>query len=135
MALYNDRGFNHETMMRLDPELDIDPNNINVGQMVRADTLNRLAFVELEYYQKHRTFKGVHPIVSRYRLYNELNRLRHSDPDQFMKDLVNTNKSITRYESLIRTGKHRDTEERVQWESLIQQFQNKLEIMKELISS
>ena len=122
-------------MIELDTELDTDPNDNNIGQMVKADTLNRLAFVELEYYEKHGTFKGDHPIVRRYRLLNKLNRLRRNDPGQFTKDMVNASKGITRYQSLIRTEKHKDLEERVTWENLIKEYQEKLEIMEELISS
>lgn len=122
-------------MIELDPELDKDPNDNNIGQMVGADARNRLAFVELEHYQEHHTFKGDHPIVSRYKLLNELNRLRYSDPDQFMKDLINASKGITRYQSMIKTSKFKDDQERVLWETMIKQFKEKLQIMQDLISS
>lgn len=121
-------------MIELDTILDSDPTDDNVGQMVRADALNRLAFVELEHYEKNKTFKGDHPIVSKYKLLNRLNSLLHSDPVKFMNEVTNANKGISRYQSLIKNEKYKSVEERVQWEELIKGFAQKLEIMQNLIS-
>lgn len=51
-----------------------------------------------------------------------------------MNEMVNANKNITRYQSMINTNKYKDIEEMNAWLSIIADYTNKLSIMKRLIS-
>lgn len=134
MALYNDRVYAWERMKMIDQLLDKDPTLDNIRQMVSDDERNRLAFLELEHYQKTGTFLFKHPILSKHNLTNELEALRKASPSRFMKEMVNADKNITRYRSLINNNKFKSEEERLGWEDHIHAMSMKLDIMKELIS-
>lgn len=133
MVLYSDRVFCFENLTRLDAELDHTINNRNVSEFVRNDIRNQQAFMELEHYSKHQTFLYIHPLTKHRKLTNELDALRKAAPQRFMTELVNADKSITRYKSLIKNGKAKDTEEQQKWKDIIEQYQEKLDIMRSLI--
>lgn len=134
MVLYNDRVYAWHRMAKLDKVIDEDPSLMNISQMVKDDIRNRLAFLELEHYNKHHKFLYKHPILKDYKLHNDLDRLRKASPERFMNELVNADKNITRYESRIRNRKYRDEEEKQTWLNHIEDFKQKLEIMKKLIA-
>lgn len=133
MVLYSDRVFCFENLTRLDAELEDTINNSNVADFVRNDIRNQQAFMELEHYSKHQTFLYTHPLTKHRQLTNELDALRKAAPQRFMTELVNADKSITRYKSLIKNGKAKDTEEKQKWQDIIEQYQEKLDIMRSLI--
>jgi hypothetical protein len=134
MALYNDRVYAYERMEKLDKVIDKEPTLDNIRQMVTDDERNRLAFFELEHYQKTGAFLYKHPILVKYKLTNDLEQLRKASPERFMSELVNADKNITRYRSLIKNNKYKDEEERMAWEGHIGDLSDKLGIMKLLIS-
>ena len=134
MALYNDMAFAYERMGKLDKVLDQDPSLDNVRQMVSDDERNRLAFLELGHFNKIGTFLYKHPILKKHKLSNDLDAMRKASPDRFMSEMVNADKNITRYRSMIKNNKYRDTEECTTWEGHIKDMSEKLDIMKGLIS-
>jgi hypothetical protein len=134
MALYNDRVYAFERMAALDKVIDQDPSTMNLRQMVTDDERNHLAFLELDNFSKHGAFLYKHPILKQHKLHNELDALRRASPDRFMNEMVNADKNITRYRSMIKNNKYRDPQEKVTWEGHVKNMEEKLEIMKKLIS-
>lgn len=133
MTLYNERIYTYERMALLNNDIDEHPEL--AGQMVAEDISNHLAFVELQSYNDRGEFVYKHPILIAYKKENELEALRKSNPERFINEMVNADKAITRYKSQINTGKYKNDEERQQFEAHIASYQEKLEIMKRLISS
>mgnify|MGYP001105366304 CR=1 FL=1 len=132
MALYEDRIFAYQAMQQLDKVIDDEPEL--AGKMVAMDERNRLAFLELESYQSSKKFLYKHPILRSYKIKNKLDALRKSDPERFMKDLINASKAIARYESKINNKKYKSEEELLSWRNLIKDYKEKLELMKACIS-
>ena len=132
MVLYEDRIQCWEKMTELDVILDDQPDK--AGLMVTLDIRNRQAFDELSHYQSSKSFLYQHPLLLKYKLKNSLDALRKADPERFMKELINASKAITRYESMIKTRKYKDQEELNNWNELILSYQQKLDVMKTLIS-
>lgn len=109
-------------------------NDQQVAMFTDADTRNHLAFVELTTYQNTKAFAYLHPLLLDYKLHNELNQLRQINPEKFMNELVNANKNITRYQSLINNNKYKDEDELAKWQGIIKDCANKLDVMKKIIS-
>lgn len=135
MTLYNDRVYAYERMQALDQLLDEEPTDANISQMIDDATRNHLAFLELQNYNDHKEFLYFHPLLQEYKLQNELDRLRKSNPERFMNELVNADKSITRYRSMINNNKYKDKTELRAWQAHINSFEQKLKIMQQLIAS
>lgn len=131
--LYEDRVYAYEKMVSMDAVLD-SANDGEVIQFIDADSNNHLAFLELSYYEKHKTFLYLHPLLTRYKLEADLNELRVNNPEEFMNQSINASKSITRYQSLINNKKYKDKEEMESWLALIREYNDKLSIIKSLIS-
>jgi hypothetical protein len=121
-------------MARTDHLLDRDPSLDNIKQMISDDIRNRLAFQELEHYQKHGRFLYKHPLLKDQKLIDELDQMRKTDPERFMNELVNADKSISRYQSQLKNKKYKNDEEKLAWQELIRQYKVKLGIMKRLIA-
>jgi hypothetical protein len=134
MVLYNERSYAWERMMELDAIIDDNPTLDNVSQMVKDDIRNHLAFLELNNYSLHKRFLYKHPILQEYKLSNELDALRKANPERFMNELINADKNIIRYSSLIKHKKYKSEEEKLQWDRHIVDFTEKLSIMKKLIA-
>lgn len=121
-------------MKAIDKVLDQIPTNENISKMVADDECNRLAFLELEHFQKTGQFLYKHPILKKEKLTNELEQLRKSNPNKFTTDLINVSKNITRYTSQIKKPKYKSEEEKVKWVKHICDLNMKLEIMQKLLS-
>ena len=121
-------------MRNLDAIIHSDCTDANAKAYTEADTRNHLAFLELEQYNNTATFAYIHPLLTAYKLEQELNQLRRVNPEQFMNDLINASKNITRYRSMINSKKYKSNEELKDWLAIIEDYQNKLTIMKTLIS-
>jgi hypothetical protein len=109
-------------------------NDQEVIEYIDADTRNHLAFLELSKYEKDKTFLYLHPLLTRYKLEVSLNELRINNPEEFMNQSINASKSITRYQSQINNKKYKDKEELETWLALIREYNDKLSIIKTLIS-
>jgi len=120
-------------MVRLDAILD-SANDETAQTFVNADTRNHIAFLELSHYEKNKTFLYKHPLLIEYKLEKELEQLRKLDPEKFMRDLINADKSITRYRSQISNKKYKNDDERADWMHIIEEYSSKLSLMKQLIS-
>lgn len=134
MVLYNDRVFAWERMQRLDKVLESDLSTDNISRMVADDERNHLAFLELDSYNRTGEFLYKHPILQSHKMQNDLEALRKSNPDRFMAELVNADKNITRYQSMLRNKKYKDEEELTRWQKHIEVCNAKLKIMQQLIS-
>jgi hypothetical protein len=121
-------------MVSLDPVLD-SANDNQISDFVDADTRNHLAFLELTHYEKTKTFLYNHPILQEYKLEFNLKQLLKSNADKFMKEITNVFNNITRYQSYINSKKFKDQEELIAWQNIIKDCNNKLAIMKGLISA
>lgn len=132
MALYNERVYSYENMQELNAS--IDTNTDQAGEMVANDLSNHLAFCELDEYNKTGKFLYKHPILAAYRQDKKLEALRKADPERFMNDLINADKSITRYKSQIKNKKYKNQEELIKWQKLITDYENRLKLMKEIIA-
>ncbi len=135
MTIYNDRVYAYERMQQTDNLIDEDPSPENIKKLIDDDERNLLGFRELESYNSTHTFLYVHPLLKKYKLESDLERLRKSNPERFMKELINADKSITRYQSLINNRKYKDKQERLSWQNHIKKFREKKEIMKRLLSA
>lgn len=132
MALYNERVYAYDRMKALNEVIDEHPEKS--GQMVANDNSNHLAFLELSNYEKTGTFLYMHPVLKDYKQENELDALRKADPTRFMQEMVNAEKSITRYNSLIKNKKYKSDEELKNWQEKINFYKHKLTVMQQLIS-
>lgn len=110
------------------------PTVNNIGKIVENDSRNRLAFVELEHFEKTGTFLYKHPLLLNERLTNDLEQLRRSDPERFTTDLINVSKNVTRYTSLIKNQKYSSEQEKMKWLNHIEESNNKREIMTKLMA-
>lgn len=118
----------------IDAVIDDQPTVENIANLVKYDELNRLAFNELEQFNKHQVFLFKHPLVFKRKLEEQLDALRRSDPADFMKQLANAKSNITRYNSMIKNNKYKNDEELGQWREHIKVAEQKLAIMEVLIS-
>ncbi len=134
MVLYNDRVYAWDRMTRTDKLLDQDPSLDNITQMIEDDIRNRLAFKELESFEKNGRFLYKHPLLKERKLIDELDHLRKTNPERFMNELVNADKSISRYTSQLKTQKYKNEEEKLTWQELVIEYKAKLGIMKRLIA-
>lgn len=121
-------------MKQIDPVLDSEPTEQNINTFIQAEIRNNICFTELRHYEQHEQFLAIHPFTKEYSNECRLERLLRNDADAFMQEMINANKGITRYRSLINNNKHKDDEQLRDWEDLIADFKSKLEIMKRLIS-
>ncbi len=133
MAIYNDRVFAFERMKALDPVLLL-ANDEQLQQFCSDDDRNYLAFQELKYYEQHKEFLYLHPLLQSEQHQHELELLRKSNPIEFSKQMVNAKKSIERYKSRINKNKFKNDEERRAWGDLIVAYEKKLHMMQILIS-
>lgn len=133
MVLYNDRVYAYERMQALDPVLDT-ADTETIAAFCSDDDRNHLAFLELKYFEKHGEFMYLHPILEKQAHENELEILRKSNPTEFMKQMVNAQKSIERYTSRINNKKYKNEEELADWYRLIESYTKKLDMMQTLIS-
>ena len=134
MTIYNDRVYAYERMQQTDKLIEDDPSPENIKKLLDDDERNLLGFRELESYNNSHTFLYVHPLLKKHKLESDLERLRKSNPERFMKELINADKSITRYQSLINNRKYKNKQELAAWRQHIQKFREKKEIMKQLLS-
>lgn len=135
MALYNDRVYAWERMPVTALAIEKNPTANNIAALLRDEERNILAFKELEHYNAHSSFLYVHPLTQSHKQTNELDRLRRADPARFSQELINADKNITRYRSLLKNKKYKDKEERIAWENHIVKFLEKKEIMARLLST
>jgi hypothetical protein len=134
MALYNDRVYAYERMPVTAKAIEKHPTAANMAALLHDEERNILAFKELEHYNAHGSFLYVHELTLKHKQYNKLERLRRADPEGFGKELINADKSITRYKSMIKNRKYKDRAERVAWEQHIIKFEEKKEIMARLLA-
>jgi hypothetical protein len=112
-----------------------DPKQANIAALIKDDERNILAFKELANYNATGSFLFIHPLTLQHKQTDSLDRLRKADPARFSKELINADKNITRYRSLLKNRKYKDKEERLAWENHIAKFLAKKEIMARLLSS
>ena len=115
--------------------MDNELTNQIVSEFVNNDIRNHHAFQELDSYNRTKRFVYLHPLTKRHQLTNELDALRKASPTLFRKEMVNADKSISRYNSAIKNNKAKTEEERQNWMQLINEYKEKLEIMERLIQS
>lgn len=132
MALYNERVYAYDRMKSIHEVIDEHPEKS--GQMVANDNSNYLAFLELSNYENTGRFLYLHPILIGYKQENELDALRKANPARFMQEMINAEKSITRYNSLIKNQKYKNEEELTSWQNKISLYEHKLDVMQQLIS-
>ena len=132
MVLYNERAYSYERMQAL--HTVIDSQSDRAGEMVADDLSNHLAFVELGEYNKSAKFVYKHPLLAAHKQQKALEAMRKADPERFMTDLINADKSITRYKSQIKNEKYKTKEELIKWQNLIAEYESKLSLMKDIIS-
>ncbi|MCT4602466.1 MAG: hypothetical protein N4A59_06155 [Marinifilum sp.] len=118
-------------MSELDPLLASNPETIK--QFISAEDSNQAAHDELENYQKHGEFLYIHDITKRYKTTIELEQMKRKDPTAFMKEIANTNKSISRYNSLIATKKYKNEAERLKWLRILHDYQTKEKVLQSMI--
>ena len=133
MVLYNDRVYAFERMKALDPVLD-SAGTEQIEQYCADDDRNHLAHLELHYFEKHGDFLYLHPLLRDQAREHELEILRKSNPTEFMKQMVNAQKSIERYQSRINNKKYKNQEELADWSTLIESYTKKIKMMQTLIS-
>lgn len=132
--LYESTFQTHAQGKAIDKIIDNEPTASNIGNLIELDELNRLAFMELEHYNKHAKFLFKHPRLQKNKLCNEFEILLENNPAAFMKKSGSFTQNISRYKSHIKQKKYKNKEELVQWENHIKAAEEKLEIMQVLIS-
>lgn len=135
MVLYNDRVFSFEQLAHMEPVVRREaPDDETLGRFIDLDIRNQLAFMELEHYQKTGRFLYEHPLTKMRKQHNELEALRKSNPERFASELINADKSITRYRSYVENKKYKSPKEKLSWQHLIEVYSQKKEIMQKLLA-
>jgi hypothetical protein len=135
MALYNDRVYAYELMQQLDPKLNDQADARTISDYLNAQERNILAFAELENYQSKGQFLFKHAILLQHKQRNELEKLKQHNPERFTRELINANRSIVRYKSLIKNKKYRSKAEQQSWLDHIENYQIKVKLMTAILSA
>ncbi len=136
IILFNDNVHCYRRMIEADQALDKNPNSYeDIKKLVENDIRNKLGWNELQSFNDTGNFLWKHTILAHHKIRNELTRLKKENPEKFMRDFVNADKSITRYQSKINNNKFKNDTEKESFENHIQKFKEKKSIMTELINS
>lgn len=121
-------------MIEVDALLDDDFSIENISKMIENDIRNRLGFKELEYFELNGKFAYVHPLLKNRKIRAELKKLKNDNPEKFLDEALNSQLSIRRYRSQLNNNKFKDEEEQRKWIEHIENYEDKLVIIKELMS-
>ena len=119
-------------MRELDEKLDEDTSFAK--QLVEYDNKNRLAWEELEYFNKSGDFKWKHPILQQKHSIKQLVDLKKKDPKGFLDKYTNANKNITRYQSQLTQKKYDSEEEKQRIEQNLYKHTQQSELMASLLN-
>jgi hypothetical protein len=134
MALYEQRIFSYNAMRDFDSKVDRAANKENIAGLINNDIENKQCFEELQSYNDTGKFLHVHSLTKELQSIDRLRTLRKTDPAQFTNELINCDKSITRYKSLIKNKKYKAREELADWQSLLRDYEVKRKLLTQIIS-
>jgi hypothetical protein len=119
-------------MQQAERLLDTDPSQ--AGRMVALTQRNRLAFVELDNYNKHKAFLFKHPYTIRYEQLDALDSLRRSDPETYMKQLYAAERRRDNYKSQIKNKHYKDEAQLSDWTNKLDETIKLIDKMHKLIA-
>ena len=135
IILYDDRINTYHRMLELD--LIVDKNTSKAIDLVEARIRNKQADDELLSYNSSGTFLNQHPFVKSRTFfrsqYDELLSLSKNDPDKFIKETININKSISRYELYIKENRAKTPEQLEKWKNHLIRFQARKNIVADIL--
>lgn len=134
MALYEQRIFSYEAMHNYDRVIDKDPSAENIAGLIVNDIENKQCFEELKHYNDNGQFLFIHSLTKELQETDRLRAMRKNDPEQFTSELVNCDKSITRYKSQIKNEKYKSPQELGDWLSLLKDYELKRKLLTQIIS-
>jgi hypothetical protein len=77
-----------------------------ISSYIELSILNQLGFEELNHYNIHQKFKGVHPLIKHENEIINLQRLKENFPEEFLQSYQRTKQYVSRYRSQINTNKN-----------------------------
>ncbi|MEG1586189.1 MAG: hypothetical protein RR346_04885 [Bacteroidales bacterium] len=135
VLLYDDRIRCFHTLQALDAL--VDDNNEHAVQMIDAAIRHKQADDELISYQRDKKFLLIHTFTQQrdfYRSqYDELLNLCRQYPDEFMAEVTNVNKSLTRYALWISEGRQKSPEQLQSWLRKVELLKQKKQVMSDLL--
>ena len=135
MVLYNDRVFAFKEQAEINKRWENnEPTNEEIESMIDCDERNILCFSELQNYNDRGNFLYQHPLTVKYKRECDLDKLRRTNPQEFLNKLKNIKNNVTRYRSQIRNAKYRDDEELANWNKIIEENLETIEYIERLIS-
>ena len=131
--LYNDRVNTYHEMVKLDALIDNKPTAARIEKLAELMIRNKQAFRELETYNNTGKFLNRHPLVKHFSTRQQLEQLLKDNPDKFLEDYSNTRENVKRYKSYL-NNKKRDEEKHAKDKINLKKHQDRVEIMKEILS-
>lgn len=95
-------------MKVLDQELDQKPTTQKVKRMAELRIRNLLAFSELQSYNDTGKWRYKHPIIAHQSERSQLEELRRTNPQEFLKQYAACNANIKRYASYLKNSSRED---------------------------
>lgn len=95
---------------------------------------NEMAQRELKYFEKQKTFLFLHPIAIEYADTLEFEHKRRENPGDFMREMMNAEKNVSRYKRLLDTNPKADDETRMKWLKLKSDWESKVRLMQNMLS-
>lgn len=121
-------------MLDLDKALDKDPTKENISDFISSEIENKQIFKELQTYNDSGRFVYIHPLTKALEETDRLRALKKADPAAFASELVNADKSITRYNSQIKHNKFKNEAERIEWIRHLRTYETKRKLIYQIIS-
>lgn len=134
MALYEQRIFAYEGLVSLDKLIDREPTAENLKRFIELDIENKIIFKELASYNDKGCFIYEHNLTRDLATHDRLKELKQLQPGEFLAEHVNADKSITRYKSLLNNKKYKDEDEAQAWRKLIEDYERKKAIIKQIVN-
>lgn len=132
MGLFNDAISCHDKLENAQKKRDRDPQK-HIPIIVEMDQRNRICYAELDSYNETKKFLGEHPLLKLRKKFSDLVDQKENDTDGFMVRQKNVQDSIDRYNNLIKSKKYKDDEEKNNWQALLDDYKNELEMIKKII--
>lgn len=134
MGLFNDAITCHDKLQDAQKKRDRDPQKY-LPIIVEMDQRNRICYAELDSYNESKKFLGEHPLLKLRKKFSDLVDQKENDTDGFMTRQKNVQDSINRYNNLIKSKKYKDDEEKNNWQDLLDDYKNELEMIKKIIKN
>jgi hypothetical protein len=118
-------------MRKLDPFIDDDSEVLK--KFCKLEERSQNAHEELILFSKTKTFKYNHPVTSEYKKTLLLEKMKREAPSDFIKEIANIDKYVSRYKSYLKNKKYKNEEERLKWLKLLSEYEEKQRIVMTLI--